>query len=155
MKLYLAQHGEAASKDVDPERGLTDLGKKDVAAIAAHLKSCGFSVTQVFDSGKLRAHQTAGILAGALAPGVTIAVHESINPLDLPTVIAEEIEQWNEDTLVVGHLPFMAKLATLLVTNHEEPPVVNFTPGTVVCLKKTAEAAWCIAWVLPPELVRG
>ncbi|MCG6976103.1 MAG: phosphohistidine phosphatase SixA [Acidiferrobacterales bacterium] len=154
MKLYLAQHGEAASKDVDPGRGLTSQGKKDMAAMAAYLKARGISIGQVFDSGKLRAHQTAEILASAIAPGATIATHESINPLDLPTVIAEEIEQWDEDTLVVGHLPFLAKLVTLLITNHEEPPIVNFTPGAVICLERTSNAEWHIVWLLPPVLVR-
>jgi phosphohistidine phosphatase len=152
MKLYLAQHGDAAGKDVNPERGLTDQGRSDINAVAAHLKTCGITVSQVLDSGKLRAQQTARILADSLAPGVTIATHESINPLDLPTVIAEEIEQWDQDSLIVGHLPFLAKLLTLLVTDREEPTVASFTPGTVACLEKTEEAEWHIAWLLPPSL---
>ena len=153
MKLYLAQHGEAASKEVDPERGLTEQGRADVSAVAAHIKATGVAVSQIIESGKLRAHQTAEILSQLLAPGGTIAIHESINPLDLPTVIAEEIEQWGQDSLIVGHLPFLAKLVTLLVTDHEEPTVVSFTPGTVACLEKTEEGDWCIVWLLPPSLV--
>ncbi len=27
MALFLVQHGRSASKDIDPEKGLTDLGK--------------------------------------------------------------------------------------------------------------------------------
>ena len=44
MKLYLVQHGRAASKDVDSRRPLTEEGRSDVENIAAFVKSLGLSV---------------------------------------------------------------------------------------------------------------
>jgi phosphohistidine phosphatase len=155
MKLYLAQHGEAAPKDIDPERNLTDNGRDEVRAIARKLEACRVSFMRVLHSGKPRAQQTAEILAENVAPESVIASHGSINPLDLPAVIAEEIDQWNQDTLVVGHLPFMAKLVTLLVAGHEEPVVVSYRPGAVVCLEKNGGDEWRVAWMLTPALAQA
>ena len=63
MKLYLVQHGEAHAKNVDPERPLTERGHGDVARLAAFLSRAGVRVERVIHSGKLRAEQTAGVLA--------------------------------------------------------------------------------------------
>lgn len=152
MKLYLVQHGDAVTKDIDPERPLSDQGVHDVGAIAGHLKATVPVVAHIIHSGRLRAQQTAEILAKTAFPQAVIAVHDSINPLDLPTVVAEEIDQWQEDTIVVGHLPFLAKLVTLLVADHEEPVVVAYSPGTVVCLEQDTDLDWRIAWMLTPQL---
>ena len=67
MKLYLAQHGEACAKDIDPERPLTDQGRDDIERLAAFLARAGIQVERVIDSGKLRAAQTADLLAAAVA----------------------------------------------------------------------------------------
>ena len=37
MRLFLVQHGNALPEDVDPERGLSERGKQDVANVAAFL----------------------------------------------------------------------------------------------------------------------
>jgi phosphohistidine phosphatase SixA len=37
MHLYMVQHGEAKSAEVDPARGLTPKGIADVQKVAAHL----------------------------------------------------------------------------------------------------------------------
>ena len=67
MKLYLVQHGEAKSKDEDEKRPLTDQGRQGVERVAAFLKGAGVETKRVIHSGKLRAEQTAEILAN-LAP---------------------------------------------------------------------------------------
>ena len=72
MKLYLAQHGEACTKDIDPERPLTDQGREDIERLAEFLARAGIEVARVIDSGKLRAAQTADLLAAAVAPLVEL-----------------------------------------------------------------------------------
>jgi len=44
MSLYLVQHGKSYSKEIDPERKLTDEGKADVERIAAVAKEYGIVV---------------------------------------------------------------------------------------------------------------
>jgi phosphohistidine phosphatase len=73
MRLYLVQHGEAVAEDVDPARPLSATGQSDVTKVARFLAASGLSVSQVLHSGKLRAEQTAALLAAALAPATTPA----------------------------------------------------------------------------------
>ncbi|MHC4191860.1 MAG: hypothetical protein ACYTBX_12820 [Planctomycetota bacterium] len=40
MKLYLVQYAKAASKHADPERLLTEDGRRDIQKIAAFIKPC-------------------------------------------------------------------------------------------------------------------
>lgn len=153
MKLYLAQHGEATPKAENPDRPLTDRGETNVGRIARLLRQSGINATRVVHSGKLRARQTAELLAAEVAPDCALESNENINPLDLPTVVAEEIDQWQGDVLLVGHLPHLAKLATLLLTDREEPAIIEFMPGTVACLERTEDEYWSLKWLLSPDIV--
>lgn len=59
---------------------------------------------------------------------------------------------WQEDTAVVGHQPFMGRLASLLLAGESAIETAAFTPGTAVCLERNAESAWALNWMIPPEL---
>lgn len=155
MKLYLVQHGEARAKDVDPERPLTDQGAQDIDRLAAFLKQAGVRVERVIHSGKLRAAQTAERLAAAVAPGVELESSGIINPHDNPKAFDWQSDGWDRDTLVVGHLPFLAKLVSHLVIEDENRLITGYEPGSIVCLGRHGDAHWRIDWMLRPELFRG
>jgi phosphohistidine phosphatase len=55
--------------------------------------------------------------------------------------------------MVVGHLPFMAKMVSYLVTGNEDSNIVAFKPGSVVCLQQDAEEHWQIQWMLRPDIL--
>lgn len=154
MKLYLVQHGEAVAKDIDPERPLSERGVRDVMAIAGVLRDAGVRIERTWHSGKSRAEQTAKILARAIAPAATIEQVDGISPNDPVTVFAEDADVWDQDTLVVGHLPFMARLASLLTTGDPEQELVSYTPGSVACLERF-DTQWILLWMLRPELFAG
>jgi len=154
MKLYLVQHGEAAAKDIDPERPLTEQGKADVANVAAFLKQSGIQVDRVIHSGKLRARQTAELLASAIAPKLKPETSGLINPNDNPAAFDWQSESWNKDCLIVGHLPFMARFVSHLVAGNPESNTAAFTPGSVVCLERIDDEHWQINWMIRPELLR-
>ena len=84
MKLYLIQHGEALAKEVDPDRPLSESGKADVQRVARALRDAGVEVQRVMHSGKLRARQTAEILATEIAPMLPLEISDRINPNDNP-----------------------------------------------------------------------
>ena len=155
MKLYLVQHGEACAKDVDPERPLTDRGVRDVERLAAFLERAGVRVERVIHSGKRRAAQTAQRLARAVAPGVEPEESGLINPNDNPKAFDWQSESWGQDCLVVGHLPFMARLVSHLVVENEERPTVAFEPGSIVCLERGEREGWRVCWMIRPELLAG
>ncbi len=153
MKLYLVQHGEACSKNVNPDRPLTDQGEADIDRLAEFLKQAGIQVGRVIHSGKLRAVQTAEHLANAIAPGVETEASGLINPNDNPKAFDWQSESWGRDILVVGHLPFMAKLVSHLVIEDEDKLIAAYQPGSIVCLERLNDAHWLINWMIRPELL--
>ncbi len=152
MKLYLVQHGEACEKEVDPDRPLTDKGRADVERLAAFLKKAGIRVERVIHSGKLRAVQTAECLASTVAPGVEPEASGIINPNDNPGAFDWQSDSWDRDTLVVGHLPFMARLVSHLVTGDENGLITAYQPGSIVCLEHR-DGIWLVNWMIRPELL--
>ena len=145
MKLYLMKHGEAQAKDVDPERPLTGRGR-------AFLAAAGVRAQRVIHSGKLRAAQTAECLARSLAPGVELEVSGLINPNDSPKAFDWQSDSWDRDTLVVGHLPFLARLVSHLLLGDEDRPFTAYRPGSIVCLGLQPDGGWQIDWMLRPDL---
>jgi len=154
MKLYLVHHGEACAKDIDPKRPLTDQGRRDVDRLALFLKQAGIRVVRVLHSEKLRAKQTAEYLASSIAPEVELEVSGLINPNDNPQAFDWQSECWDQDTLVVGHLPFMAKLVSHLIVQDEECVIAAYQPGTVVCLEHYDDGCWQLNWMIRPELLK-
>jgi phosphohistidine phosphatase len=153
MKLYLVQHGEALSDTVDPARPLSDAGREDVGKMAAFFAARPLSLDRIAHSGKLRARQTAEILSAVLAPGKPVEQCAGLSPNDPPDGFARELAGWSEDVMVVGHLPFLGRLAGLLVSGDPDGGLVAYRPGSVVCLEQGGENDWAVAWMLRPELL--
>lgn len=151
MKLYLVQHGDAVPKEVDPERPLSKQGRADVERLAAFLGG-RHQVARVIQSGKTRARQTAEILAADMAPGIKIESMAGLNPLDPVEPFAHRVAGWSKAALVVGHLPFMARCVSCLITGNDEPVIVDYRPGSIVCLERGEAGNWAVAWMLRPEL---
>lgn len=153
MKVYLVQHGEACSKEQNPDRPLTEKGEVDVRRLADFLGRAGIRVGKVIHSGKLRAQQTAEYLAYAMAPGVELEISGLINPNDNPGAFDWQSGSWEQDVLVVGHLPFMARLVSHLVIDDDEQIITTFTPGSIVCLELSTDKPAQICWMIRPELL--
>jgi phosphohistidine phosphatase len=153
MRIYLTQHGLAVPKDVDPDRPLSERGREDVRRLAEFLDKAGIRVGQVLHSGKTRAEQTAAILAEALVPEGQSQAHAGLGPKDPLEKLSPEIAFWSVDTLIVGHLPYLGRLASLLLASDPDRPLLAFQPGSMACLEKDAEGQWVLAWMLRPELL--
>ena len=153
MKLYLVQHGEAISKDIDPGRPLSPKGERDAARMANILKKAGVTVVRVLHSGKMRAHQTAEILAAELLLKGEVEAITGINPNDQVSDFSLKVHKFKHDTMVVGHLPFMAKLVAYLTTGKEDVDIVDYQPGSIVCLELDPEQKWRISWMLRPDFI--
>jgi len=148
MRLYLTRHGEAGPAHIDPQKGLSREGRQSVEKLAAFLhENKTAAMSQVYHSGKARAKQTAEILAEGVS--ANIKQIPGINPNDSIKSFIDELESWTEDSLVVGHLPFMGGLVSSLVTGNQDETIVVFKPATMVCLEKI-DNLWVINWVLSP-----
>ncbi|KTD19078.1 phosphohistidine phosphatase SixA [Legionella lansingensis] len=153
MKIYLVQHGDSLAKEIDPERSLSEQGMKDVKSLGCFLSLLNIDVAHLYHSGKFRAQQTAEHLAVNIAIKHGIESRTGLDPLDDVIPMAKELNQSNQNLMLVGHLPFMDKLISQLVTNNEHHSLVSFEPGSMVCLEKTEEHHWRIAWMIRPELL--
>lgn len=154
MNIYLVQHGNPVPKEKDPDRPLSDKGKKDVEKVADFLKKTGIEVNEIFHSGKTRARQTAEIMTSRLNPGKEPQKKEGISPLDDVQIIAEEIKKRQKNLMIVGHLPHLAKLTAFLTTKSDSNSVAGFQQGGIVCLRPDEDKkTWTIAWILMPEII--
>jgi phosphohistidine phosphatase len=154
MNVYLVQHGEAEPKSVDPARPLTEQGRHEVEQVTAFAARLGLEVAQIRHSGKTRADQTATILGETLAPPGGVVTVSGLAPTDDVQPIAEALEREAQPVMLVGHLPFLGRLAGLLVNGKPDLPVVQFRNAAIVCLTQ-AENRWLIAWILTPEMAGG
>jgi phosphohistidine phosphatase len=153
MRLYLAQHGQAVSKDVDPDRPLSEQGRRDVERLAALLRNAGIQVDAILHSGKGRAAQTAALLAAPLLTLGQPQARSGLGPTDPLEQLAPELGFWSADTLIVGHLPYLGRLASLLLASDPDRPLLAFEPGSLACLERDADGRWLLAWMLRPELL--
>jgi phosphohistidine phosphatase len=105
-------------------------------------------------SGKLRAEQTAQVLAAAAGGGRVEAV-EGLAPNDPIAPVAQWLRERSEDQSValVGHLPFLDRLASALVADDQDAHVITFQMGGLVKLvPKPERGGFAVAWVLAPDI---
>ncbi len=153
MKLYLVQHAKAALKQVDPERSLTEEGRRDIQKVAAFIKPLNLCVDYLWHSGKRRAVQTAEILAEVIKMNKAQTMRDGLGPNDDVSVLRSELASAEQDVMIVGHLPFLSKLASLLLGGSESVNRVAFKQGGIVCLRRGEEEQWQIDWMVTPELL--
>jgi phosphohistidine phosphatase len=154
MNLYLVQHALAKSKDDDPNKPLSDRGKRDLLKVMAFLDSHRVvEVETIYHSGKLRAEQTAMILAESIKPNRGIEEVEWLAPMDDPAIWAGKLAGMHEDVMLVGHLPYMSKLASLLLTGDQNKTPVLIRNAGIVCLNRDPGGHWAADWIIVPEIL--
>jgi phosphohistidine phosphatase len=154
MDLYLMQHGEATTNAENPERPLTDAGRAAIQRVAARARDAGVRVSRCVHSGKLRAEQTAQLLMHEIGAEVDVEARPGLSPNDAVTPTAEWLRALTEDQslALVGHLPFLDRLASLLVAGDEAAQVVRFRMGGLVKLEpKNNGDGFSVAWAVPPD----
>ena len=168
MRLYLVRHGDATRAEENPRRPLSAKGRGEVERMASFLARSGVRPRRVIHSGKLRAGETAAILARALAPGLMLEESEGLGPEDSPDKLIAAANAWAEaaldgrggagaaasDALIVGHMPFMARALAALVGADAAPEFAAFASGAVACLEMD-EGRWRLLWLVAPELLGG
>jgi phosphohistidine phosphatase len=153
MKLYLAQHAKAASKQVNPQRPLTEEGCRDIQKVAVFIKPLNLCVDYLWHSGKRRAAETAEILAEVIEIKKAKIARGGLGPNDDVTVLRNELVFSQQDIMIVGHLPFLSKLVSLLLAGSESADTVVFRNGGIVCLNRSETNQWQIDWMVTPELI--
>ena len=150
MDFYLVRHGQAKPETEDPRRPLSDEGLREAEKVARAAAGRGVRVSAILHSDKLRARQTAEIFRQFLAPAGGTREARGLAPDDDPMVARAELEEAAEPLMLVGHLPHLGRLTSLLVTGDPERAVVEFPSAGLVCVARI-QGRWEIPWTLTPQ----
>lgn len=153
MLLYLVRHGEAKPEEEDPERGLTESGTKNARRLGEFLSFMGTELDTVIHSTKKRARETAEAITASLKPKKEVREEGGLAPNDDPAAWVAKIGAMDEDTAIVGHLPFLDRLLGLLVLGDANRRVIDFKPVGAVCLKPAGGNRWLIEWAIDPGVI--
>ncbi len=153
MKLYLVRHGQALDESQDALRHLTEKGSLDAQKTAEFLKKAQIKIDAIFSSKKARSIQTAEIIAAELLPAGKVEQIDGISPNDSAEAFLESIEFNAKDIMIVGHLPFLAYLTSLLLSSDELRVKIFYSTCSVVCLEQTGRQAWQLAFAVNPNLL--
>jgi phosphohistidine phosphatase len=148
MNVYLIRHGDAVSAAENAERPLSALGRQQAAHAARAIVEHDAAVLQIYHSGILRARQTAEIICQMLDldPAPVVEPYAGLLPEDDPAIVSAELDGLDHSIALVGHLPYMRRLAGLLVYGDPETAAVDFLPATVLCCSRFGER-WKINWI--------
>ena len=152
MALYLIQHGKSLPKDQDLDQGLSEEGTAETERMANLAKDHGVTVSQIRHSAKTRARQTAEIFARTLNPKQGVQEVSGIKPLDDVAEYAAKIDP-DENVMLAGHLPFMERITSYLITGSIDQTVFKFQNSGIVCLEKDPDTQdWMILGALTPKI---
>jgi len=151
MKLYLVRHGEAVSEQSDFKRPLSPRGREEVKKVAGLVKDKALAVKAIYHSGKKRAEETAKIIQSVLNLQCPFLAKDSLSPNDPVDKIYQEIIKMTEDSLIVGHMPFLSRLTSKLVLGTEAKEIVGFKTGTMVALEKIGDKKWQVLFSVSPD----
>jgi len=150
MRLYLIQHGIAVPEEQDPQKPLSQEGRDDTQKTAEFLKARDIKVDRIWHSKKTRSVQTAQMISGSITCS-EIEERDDINPKDPVDKLQEGIQALDADLMIVGHLPFLQKLASLLLTGSDRNELISFKNSGVICLEY--QENWKLAWFVPPYVL--
>ncbi len=153
MKLYLLQHADAFSSEQYKDRPLTEQGYLQAMKITDHIRPLSLSIDLIWHSGKTRAFQTAKIIRAAAKNDVSLETQSGLSPTDDPKLLAEKIQGLRKNLMIVGHLPFLSRLAGLLLTGNSDTEPIAFQKAGLVCLEHNEPGTWQLCWMLTPDLL--
>jgi phosphohistidine phosphatase len=155
LELYLVRHAHAGNSATwngpDSERPLSPKGRRQAERLGTFLAERGFAPDGIVTSPKLRARQTAQLIADAI--GIAINVDDRLaGPLDTQTIgeIAEHVG--GTTVVLVGHDPDFSELCSLL-SGAEYIPMKKGTLARIDLTLPVQPGGGVLRWLVPPELI--
>jgi phosphohistidine phosphatase len=155
-QLYLLRHADAGDpedwKGPDSDRPLSPKGEAQAERLATFLHGLRFRVDALVSSPKVRARQTAEIVADGL--GATVRIDERLGGAFEPMTVDEILADAGapKRAVLVGHDPdFSELLAMLTGTAH-----LTMKKGSFVRIDvrgPIVEERGALRWLVPPDLL--
>ncbi len=152
MRIYLVRHGQPNSADIDPAKGLSENGRAEITRLANSIRHLNIKVENIYHSSKTRALQTAMLLSNAVKSSGGVSLKEGITPNDPVEPIAAEIEALDQDLMIVGHLPFMGRLASMLLIKDNHKNLLDWHTGSMACIEYDG-GSYILQWFINPDVV--
>lgn len=157
-RLYLLRHADAGDPESwsgpDEARPLSSKGEKQSRRLGRYLASVGFTADAIISSPKLRARQTAEIVAAELGREVTIddRLAFGLDAVAVEAILFDAGEP--ESPVLVGHDPDFSELAAWLIG------ASSFTmkKGALVridTVRPISQASGTLRWLVPPDLLQA
>ena len=118
--------------------------------VAAWAAQVGLQVDQIRHSGKLRAQQAAEILAERLQPRQGVTSETGLGPNDNVLPVADALADLSGSVMLVGHLPFLSRLAGVMLSGDPGRRPVRFRNGGLVGMMLAPSTAMPEAERVPP-----
>jgi len=156
FEIYLLRHADAgdpaAWRGPDAERPLSSKGTRQAERLGKFLAGIGFRPDRIMSSPKVRARQTADIVASALRASVTLddRLAEGFDMADLGAVIAESE---SSRTVLVGHDPDFSGLLMELIGS-KAVPMPKGALARVDLDAAPARNGGTLRWLIPPDALK-
>jgi phosphohistidine phosphatase len=155
LELYLLRHAHAGNPSEwsgdDAARPLSQKGRRQAQRVGQFLVERRFNPDAIVSSPKLRARQTAELVADALGIGVTID-DRLAGPLDADVVAAIADASGGTSLVLVGHDPDFSELAASLCGATYLPLKKGALARIDVSLP-IQDGGGILRWLVPPELL--
>ncbi len=149
MRLYLLRHGKAEiGSGSDAQRQLTPAGVLRMQTAARVMASLNMRPARIFSSPRVRARQTANIVAAALDCKVEVhaALDYGFGAADLPALLTALPP--GSDMLCVGHNPYLP-----MVIHELCGAFVTMKPGGLARIRlDPGEPAGYLEWLIAPRV---
>lgn len=132
MYLILMQHAKSKSKDEDPERGITETGKDETLKASEYLKLLNFPIDEIWYSTKKRSRETADIVTSVNKYKNKLSEKDFLSPMDHVKPAVKILNSRKKNIMIVGHLPYLSRLTSALLTGSENFEPVYFVNSGIV-----------------------
>jgi phosphohistidine phosphatase len=155
LELYLLRHAHAGNSTTwdgpDSERPLSAKGRRQSELLGAFLADRAFAPDAIVTSPKLRAKQTAQIVADAL--GIGVSVDDRLGgPLDIEQLNSLVEGVGGTSVVLVGHDPDFSDIAAAL-SGTEYLPLKKGALVRIDVSLPIQPSTGVLRWLLPPELI--
>jgi phosphohistidine phosphatase len=155
VEVYLLRHADAGNPDKwtgdDADRPLSPKGRRQSERLGRFLARNGFKPNAIISSPKVRALQTAELVAAALGTRIETD-HRLGMPVDIDLLSKIVAESGGERVVLVGHDPDMSDLAAEMMGAQYLP----LKKGEIARFDTTLPlqpAGALLRWLVPPDLI--
>ncbi len=144
--IYLVHHADAVGPEIEPQRPLSSAGRNHAEQLAVAAAARGVKPVAIWHSGKLRAKQTAEPFLRLCNPLAEFSAIRGLQPTDPPGSIKDLVTGEQREVMLVGHMPNLPRVLTLLVRG-DESSLLSFPLHGVIALESVGDH-WVERWRL-------